>query len=80
VCCTHYLHNTSAVKKGYVTVKCGFSWLLSPLLLERVWVRRKYTACNSKFLFYILIYKRILKKKRNVLFLLTPPSPAGEGF
>jgi len=26
-----------------------------------------------------LIYKRILKKKGIVLFLLTPPSPAGEG-
>jgi len=27
-----------------------------------------------------LIYKRILKKKGVFFFLLTPPSPAGEGF
>jgi len=30
--------------------------------------------------FYLLIYKKTLKNKGIVLFLLTPPSPAGEGF
>ncbi|MCK4842683.1 MAG: hypothetical protein KAT04_12505, partial [Methylococcales bacterium] len=37
----------------------------------------KLIACNSIFFIYWII-KRILKK-RIVWFLLTPPSPAGEG-